>query len=198
MKVIGLTGGVGCGKSYVAGVAEQFFPVLHISTDDIAREQMKKGGCSYQEVMDCFGGADILDEGGELNRAALAKIVFNDSEKLKKLNSITHPNVISEMNDRIEAARESGEYEAVLIESALIFESGIHKQCDEVWYVYAPEETRKKRLSASRGYSDEKIQSILDDQLSEDEFKNKSDVLIFNDDTITVEMMVLRIAGLLV
>lgn len=198
MKVIGLTGGVGCGKSFVAGVAVQFFPILHISTDDIAREQMKKDGCSYKAVLENFKDENLLTPEGELNRAALAEIVFKNPEKLKLLNSITHPRVIEEMNRRIEEARQGGEYEAVLVESALIFESGINKCCDQVWYVYAPEDTRKARLAASRGYSQEKIKSIFDDQLSEEEFRKQADVVIFNDDSVSVEMMVLKIADLLV
>lgn len=197
MKVIGITGGIGSGKSFVASLAAQFFPILHISTDDIAKEQMKKGGCSYKAVVEAFADeCEILDGEGELNRAELAKLVFADEKKLALLNSITHPNVLEEMNRIIELAREEGEYEAVLIESALIFESGICERCDAVWYVYSPVETRVERLMSSRGYSEQKIKSILDDQLSEEEFVRRSDAVIYNDNDTTIEMLVMRISEL--
>lgn len=199
MKIIGLTGGIGSGKSFVAGVATGFFPVFHISTDDIAREQMQRGGCSYNAVLKAFSEEDgVVGEDGELDRQQLSKVVFANRKKLDLLNSITHPNVIEEMKRQIREAEQSGEYEAVLIESALIFESGINTICDSVWYVYAPTDCRKQRLKMSRGYSDEKTESILDDQMSDDEFMRLSDETILNDDSVTVEMMVLRISELLV
>lgn len=199
MKIIGLTGGIGSGKSFVAKVATEFFPVLHISTDDVAKEQMKKGGISYQAVVNQFFSYDekLLDEDGEINRKVLASIVFNNKMLLDNLNAITHPNVINKMNEMISEARKSGEYEAVLVESALIFESGINKICDSVWYVYAPTDCRIKRLMKSRGYSREKIDSIMDDQLDDTTFINQSDVIINNGDEVTVEEMVLQLCRVL-
>lgn len=199
MKVIGITGGIGSGKSFVADIASKFFPILHISTDDIAREQMKKGGCSYIEVVRSFETeCDILREDGELNREALARVVFSDENKLKLLNSITHPNVLAEMERIIDAVQAEGEYEAVLIESALVFESGIADRCDMVWYVCSPVETRISRLMETRGYSEQKIKTILDDQLSEEEFARRADAVIFNDRDTTIEQLVMQIAALII
>lgn len=195
MKIIGITGGIGSGKSYVASVTAKYFPVLHVSTDDIAKEQMKKGGISYDMVVKAFSDicSQLLDEDGEINRAALSKTVFSDNSLLDMLNSITHPNVISELKSIIEREEKKGFYSAVLIETALIFESGIDKMCDSVWDVYASLNCRKRRLKASRGYSEEKIESILDDQLDEEEFKKKSDIVIVNDDSTDIRDLIISI-----
>lgn len=195
MKIIGITGGIGSGKSYVASVTAKYFPVLHVSTDDIAKEQMKKGGISYDMVVKAFSDicSQLLDEDGEINRAALSKTVFSDNSLLEMLNSITHPNVISELKSIIEREEKKGFYSAVLIETALIFESGIDKMCDSVWDVYASLNCRKRRLKASRGYSEEKIESILDDQLDEEEFKKKSDIVIVNDDSTDIRDLIISI-----
>ncbi|MBR4344824.1 MAG: dephospho-CoA kinase [Lachnospiraceae bacterium] len=200
MKVIGLTGGIGCGKSFVAKIASHFFPVLHINTDEMARQQMKKGGISYNGVIREFSQKtdDLLLPDGEINRPVLSKIVFSDPEALKKLDEITHPAVISEIQNIIKDNSDTGEYEAVLIESALVFESGIDRICDEVWYVHAPKDQRVNRLMESRGYSREKIDSVLSGQLSEDEFIKKSDRIIENCDSVDVEEMVKIIAGILI
>ena len=191
MKVIGLTGGIGSGKSFVAKVASYFFPVLHINTDEMARQQMMKGQISYNRVVEEFSkySDELLKKDGEINRPVLAKIVFNDAGLLNKLNSITHPAVIDGIKEIIKEESGYGEYEAVMIESALVFESGIDKICDEVWFVHAPVSTRIRRLKETRGYSDEKISSVLDDQLAEEEFIKRSDRVIENDDGTGVEEM---------
>jgi len=192
VKVYGLTGGIGCGKSFVASVAEKYFPVRHINTDDIARQQMKKGGKSYEKVVEAFGChcPELLDENGEINRPFLSKIVFGDKEKLELLDSITHPLVIDEIKEIISDKNTAEEYQAVLIETALVFESGIDKLCDEVWYVYCPLSERRKRLEKSRGYSREKTDSVLKGQLDEDEFLKRCDRVILNSDAVSVEDMV--------
>ncbi len=191
MKVIGLTGGIGSGKSFVAKIASYFFPVLHINTDEMARQQMMKGQISYNRVVEEFSkySDELLREDGEINRPVLAKIVFNDAGLLNKLNSITHPAVIEGIKEIIREESGCGEYEAVMIESALVFESGIDRICDEVWFVHAPVSTRIRRLKETRGYSDEKISSVLDDQLAEEEFIKRSDRVIENDDGTGVEEM---------
>ena len=191
MKVIGLTGGIGSRKSFVAKVASYFFPVLHINTDEMARQQMMKGQISYNRVVEEFSkySDELLKKDGEINRPVLAKIVFNDAGLLNKLNSITHPAVIEGIKEIIREESGCGEYEAVMIESALVFESGIDRICDEVWFVHAPVSTRIRRLKETRGYSDEKISSVLDDQLAEEEFIKRSDRVIENDDGTGVEEM---------
>lgn len=198
MKVIALTGGIGSGKSYVAGIIEHFFPILHVSTDDLAKEQMKKGGISYDGVVEHFSRyGNLLTAEGELDRKRLSELVFEDERLLAELDSITHPNVLRELENIIAREKEREEYVAVLIESALVFESGIDSMCDEVWCVTAPVEVRKERLRSTRGYSDEKISSILDDQLADEEFISRSDRVILNDGVKSAEQLVEEINDIL-
>lgn len=163
MKVIGVTGGIGAGKSTVVNLAKREFPVAVIFTDLVAREQMRKGGCSYQEVVQEFG-EEILLEDGEINRNKLAEIIFSDADKVKKINAITHPNVINYVKEKIEEYRRSGKYRAVLVETALLFEAKMDKICDETWCIYADQEVRRERLVQSRNYSNEKIDAIFEKQ----------------------------------
>ncbi|MBP5533847.1 MAG: dephospho-CoA kinase [Lachnospiraceae bacterium] len=192
MKIIGLTGGIGSGKSFVADAAQKNFPVLHISTDEIARRQMQKGGISFKKVVKEFSKytGSLLLEDGEINRPELSKIVMNDPERLKKLDEITHPAVIDEVNNIIKEETDRGVYTAVLIETALLYEAGIDKMCDEVWYVYAPVATRCKRLTETRGYTPEKTEMFLKNQQPEEEFLRRADRIVPNGEDVTEEDMI--------
>lgn len=191
MKIIGLTGGIGSGKSFVAAVAEKYFPILHINTDEIARSQMKKGGSSFESVVDefCRYSDSLIGEDGEIDRKVLSKIVLDDEELLLRLDEITHPNVCIEVARIISEEKEKNEKAAVLIETALIYEAGIDKSCDEVWYVYAPIETRCRRLKTSRGYSDEKIEGFISRQNTEEEFLRRANRTVPNGEDVTEEDM---------
>lgn len=194
MKVIGITGGVGSGKSYVARLAAGNFDVLHIQTDNIAKRQMKKGGASYAGVVEYFGEG-ILGEDKEIDRARLAQIVFNDDEKLKVLNSLTHPNVTETVKSLIAAGE--GDYEACLVETAILKEAGYEAMCDEIWVVTAPKEERIGRLMKDRGYTRERAEATIDAQLSDDEFASIATALIENPDSASDEMLIGRIDELL-
>ncbi len=191
MRVIGLTGGIGSGKSWVAEAISKALSWEVIYTDDVAREQMKKGGESYFAVVKEFGDG-ILDKSGEIDRSRLSKIVFEDKTKLEKLNSLTHPLVRTYVLNQIAKFREEKK-EAVLIETALLIEAGYQEFCDEVWYVHAPETQRRERLKASRGYSDEKVDSLFLKQRKEEEFLQIATKVIENPDGSTVEAILSQI-----
>ncbi|MBR4144486.1 MAG: dephospho-CoA kinase [Lachnospiraceae bacterium] len=199
MRIIGLTGGIGSGKSFVAQVAEKNFSVLHISSDEIARRQMQKGGISYKHVVEEFSGMtdDLLCEDGEINRTALSKLVMNDPVLLKKLDAITHPAVIDEINTIIAIEDERKIFSAVLVETALLYEAGIDRMCDEVWYVYAPLATRSSRLIKMRGYSTEKTEMFLKNQQPEEEFLRRSDRTVPNGEDVTESDMIKIISAYL-
>lgn len=199
MKVIGLTGGIGSGKSFVAGVAEKYFPVLHVNTDEIARLQMKKGGISYQKTVDYFSAYSekLLGEDGEIDRKVLSEIVLSDKKLLEKLNGITHPAVVDEVKNIIKREKEYKNHKAVLIETALLYEAGIDSICDEIWYVYAPDETRRKRLTLSRGYTKEKTDMFMSRQNSEELFLRLADRTVPNGADVTEEDMKKIISGYL-
>lgn len=177
-KVIGITGGVGSGKSHVCKLITEHlgFPVL--DSDSISRKQMEPGGRVLESVIREFG-KQYENEDGSLNRSALAELVFNDDEALKKLNSLTHPAVIEEINEKINEYAEEG-IPFVFVESALAFDAGYRSFCDEIWLVSAPENIRRYRLKKGRGYSDERISSLFSEQMPEEEMRKICDREICN------------------
>ena len=130
MLIVGLTGGIGAGKSTVAAMLRELgFPV--IEADRVAHQVMEPGQPAYNEVVAIFGNA-ILDSDKRINRSSLAAIVFNDHEKLTQLNGIIHPRVEQEMLRQFAELERGGQYSAAFIEAALIFEAGLHKKLDAV------------------------------------------------------------------
>lgn len=190
MKIIGLMGGVGSGKSTVADILEKEYGAHLIITDDIAKKLSEKGEESYQLIVSYFG-TEILNGDGQIDRKKLSKIVFADKEKLKKLNSFTHPLVMKRVINEIEQIKESNEHKTteepisyVVIETALLIEAGYRNLCDTVWYVAVDEEIRKQRLMSNRGYSEEKIAAILKNQMSDKDFGDNSDIVLYNNGNI--------------
>ncbi len=185
-KIIGLTGGVGCGKSTVVKLLQKNYRSHAILTDDVAREQMLPGGIAHRRVVEEFG-AGILAADGTVNRAKLAEIVFADSGALARLNALTHPPVTEYVLQQIEEEREKNRYQLLIIETALLIEGGYDVFCDEVWYVYAPEAERRLRLKRSRGYSDEKIDALFARQCPEADFFAVATHVVNNSDGRTEE-----------
>ncbi len=179
MKIIGITGGIGSGKSTITKLLEEKYDAFIISTDKIAHQLMQKGSISYQFIVEYFGNS-ILNEDGEIDRIQLGKQVYHDSEQLQKLNSFTHPYVMDYIAKLIEEKQKEG-VNLLCIETALPKEAGLNQICDEIWYIYASEEIRKTRLMESRGYSEDKITSIIKRQSSEEEFKKLSTHRVKND-----------------
>lgn len=179
MKVIGITGGVGCGKSTVLNLIKENYNAYIIMADDVAKELMMPKKAAYNSVVEMFG-KDILDENGQIDRPVLAKIIFDNPNKRMVLNSIVHPLVKKSIVERITEIKISGEYDYVFVEAALLIEDHYKTFCDEIWYIYAPEQVRRARLKESRGYSDEKIDSMMKSQLTEQEFRDNSQLVIEN------------------
>lgn len=170
MRVIGITGGVGSGKSTVLSLLQKHFNSYVIQADEVAKDTMKKGERGFCQVVDMFS-EEILDECGEIDRAKLASIVFANHNKLMVLNSIIHPLVKRIILEKINELRISGEYDYCFVEAALLIEDHYDVICDELWFVYATQDCRRARLRESRGYSDDKITEIFASQLSDEEFR---------------------------
>ena len=183
MKVIGITGGIGSGKSLVAKIMIDKYGALFKNTDKIAKDQMKIGGISYQGVVDYFGKS-ILAEDGSINSSKLSKLVFNNKEKLQKLNDLTHPQVLEVVVNELNKLGASGEVKYAIIETALMIEAGFDYICDKVWYVYSPEDVRKERLMKERNYSEEKINSILESQSKDEDFRRRFSTVVENTGSI--------------
>ncbi len=179
MKVIGITGGVGAGKSSVLKYIEENVRCEIIYADSLAATLQKKGQVCYDKLISLLG-EEIIGTDGEINRPKMAEIIFGDYKLLEAVNNIVHPAVEQFIRDRIEYLRNNDIVDFLFIEAALLIECGYKEIVDEMWYIYASEDVRRKRLKQSRNYSDEKIDSIMESQLSEDKFRAGSDVVIDN------------------
>ena len=177
--ILGITGGVGCGKSTVLDILQKEYGAYVIQADIVAHELMEPGQISYNAIVENFG-KKILAEDGRIDRKALGAIVFADEEKLALLNSLTHPAVKEEIRRRIAESRDP----FIVIEAALLLEDHYDEICDEIWYVYADREVRFQRLAASRGYTREKSQSMMDNQMSDDELHQRCQAVINNSGTL--------------
>lgn len=181
MKTIGITGGIGSGKSMVLNMISDNYNVDIVEADKIGHLVMEKEMEAYNNIVKYFG-KDILDVNGSIDRKELGKIVFKDKEKLEKLNSFVHPAVKNEIIRRKQLAKEKNK-DFFVIEAALLIEAGYRDICDEFVYIYANEDVRRERLKSSRGLSDEKITEIMSNQLTEQEFRKYCDKIIDNSGT---------------
>ena len=184
MKVYGITGGAGTGKSEVIKMLQQNFGGCVIMSDEVAKELMQKGNISSQLIVEYFG-RDILMDDGEIDRKKLADHVFNNKEALEKLNSMTHPYVKDEIRKLIAEAEASGECRFVALESAILLECGYEDICDEFWYVYTKPEIRRQRMKETRNYSDEKVDSVMRNQQPDEVFFEQCSFVIKNNTTLS-------------
>lgn len=178
MKVIGLTGSIGSGKSTVA----LFFKELGakvIDADLVARQVVEPGKPAINELKEAFGNTIIHDD-GSLNRKLVAEIVFNSDEKRERLNSIIHPRIFDEIKNTIENYREEGA-EVVILEAALILEKkGLIKLIDELIVVSIDEQNQKKRLAERGDLTQDQINARIKSQLSNSEKIKHADYIIEN------------------
>lgn len=177
--VIGITGGIGSGKSYLLSLMEKRFDCLVLEADQIARELQLPSGFCYPEILRTFG-KEILDLDGQIDRQKLGEIVFSDREQLKRLNQIVHPAVKKTIQEKMKLSQREQPKRDIVIEAALLLEDRYDRICDTIWYIHSDEEIRRKRLKEFRGYSEEKITAVIKNQLSEEIFRKQCDCIIFN------------------
>lgn len=179
MILIGITGGVGCGKSEVLRYLEKTYNARVLLADDVANLLKEPGMPCYEPVINCLG-EQILGEDRRIDRGKMAQIIFSDSSKLEEINAIVHPAVRRYIEQEIERERKIKMFGFFFLEAALLIEEHYDELLDEMWYVYADDKVRRERLKASRGYSEEKIDSIMKKQLSEQEFRDTCNFLLDN------------------
>lgn len=181
--VVGLTGQSGAGKTTVCDVfSKKGFDI--INADKIAHEVMQKGKPCLKEIEECFG-SEVITERGELDRKALASIVFTNKEKLKQLNAISYPYIIYEILQKIkEYSLEQKKY--VLLDAPTLFESRADDFCDLIISVTAPEATRINRIAKRDDLPVERIKERFSSQHSERFFINHSDFIIKNNKSVDV------------
>lgn len=183
--IIGITGGIGTGKSTVLSLLKNKYGFTVFEADKIAHEIMNKGHEAYNKIVDSFGDG-ILNSDLTINRRALSDIVFHDRSKLNVLNEIVHPAVISKILSEIDNLRREKGTDRFVIEAALLIESGCDKICDSVWYIYADKEVRIDRLVKGRGMTTKQIASVMENQLDKERFIKNSDIVIDNSSTIEI------------
>jgi len=189
---IGITGGIGAGKSTISGI----FKVLGIpvyNADERAKHLMNHDLALIQQIIEIFGSD--LYQNGELNRIKLAKLVFEDSNALERLNQLVHPAVRRDYEEWLDQYKNS---DYTIKEAALLFESGSYKGLDQTILVYAPLTTRINRvLLRDKNRSKMDIQNIINKQMDDNHKKKLADFTIINDDTALVIPQVLKIHQLL-
>ena len=178
MKVIGITGGVGSGKSRVLAYMEEKFSAVICQADHVAWELQRPGQDCYKWIVEEFG-TEILAEDNTINRIALGEIVFADKVQLETLNAIVHPTVKRRIIEQIEFEEKKGTA-LFVIEAALLLEDNYKEICDEIWYVFAEEKIKRQRLKESRAYDDNKIDAIMKNQLSDASFREQCKIVIDN------------------
>lgn len=183
MRLIGVTGGVGAGKSEVLSYIKKHYKCFVYLADEVAHLVKAKGEDCYYELVSMLG-EDILQPDGEINKSAMAAKIFADDALLERVNEIVHPQVRIYIEKRIEEAKTNPDIEIMFIEAALLIEAGYKELVDELWYIYADVDVRKARLMSSRGYSEEKIRQIMEAQLSEEQFRKECHFVIDNSGTL--------------
>ena len=183
MKIIGITGGVGCGKSEVIRYIMKKYNCFVIFADDVAKQLQQKGNLCYDRIVALLG-KEILTLDGEIDKAKMAAKIFADEVLLESVNDIIHPAVYDYVKEKIAEYKKKNEIDFFIIEAALLIECGYGKIVDEMWYVYTADDLRRERLKSSRGYSDEKINQIFSSQLSYEEFKKASSFVLNNNGTV--------------
>ena len=179
MKIIGITGGIGTGKSTVLNLLKQEYNAYIVEADRLAHELMLPGEAAYHQITDIFG-TDILSTDGTIDSNRLGAIVFRDAEALRKLNAVIHPVVKQHILQDIEAKKKEGNAQYYVIEAALLIEDGYKTICDELWYIYTEREERIRRLIAGRGGSREKWEHVIGNQSSDDYYRMNCDYVVDN------------------
>ena len=187
MKCIGLTGGIGSGKTTVARI----FSMLNVpvyNSDEAGRNISNIDPLVKNTIKEQFG-ADVFDQNENLNREKLSAIVFNDSSALAKLNAIIHPAVAQDFN--MWCAKQSSPF--VIKETAILFEHGLDKHLDGVIVVEAPDELRIKRVMHRNGITEDAVRQRIQQQLPQDELISRADWVIHNNEEQLLIPQVLEI-----
>lgn len=179
MKIYGLTGNIGSGKSTVAGMLREL-GAFTVDADEVAREIVRPGEPALSEIVNCFG-REVLRTDGTLDRGTLAEIVFADERDRKRLNGITHPRILERIKEKISARSGEGK-PIVFVEASLIDRGsgGLDDLIDGLVVVTCPDELRERRVAARDGMSSGEIRRRMDSQMSEAEKASQADFLIKN------------------
>lgn len=182
MKIIGVTGTSGVGKTTVCEILNKKFNAFIIDADEVARELSKKGNMYLYAIAEYFG-QDILDSDGNLKRKELASLIYNDKAKREALNSITFEFVVEEIKRRVNLAKEE---DIIVIDAALLFESKLNEACDIVLGIIADEAQKIERIHKRDNITEEMAKKRIAVQITDEELLKKADYVITNTGDIQI------------
>lgn len=182
MKVIGLTGGIGAGKSTVGKLLTNL-GAAHVDADRVGHDVYAPGTLGWTSVTNEFGH-DIVAPDGTINRQKLGAIVFADPAALARLNALVHPLILTAIAERLIAIRDQATAPAIVLEAAILLEAKWTTAVDEVWLVTARPEIIQQRLERDRGLSAEQIHARIRAQMPEAERRRFADVVIENNGSL--------------
>ena len=178
MITIGITGGVGAGKSTVLDFLEQEYQAYVMKADEIGHLVMEPGQSCYEPVIALFG-KQVIKNDKTIDRRLVSDVVFSHPDMLEKLNHIFHPAVYEYIRRQL-ALKKEEEQSICVVEAALLLEDHYEEFCDTVWYIHTDSEIRIRRLMESRGYTREKSMSIIASQAPEEFFRAHTDYVVTN------------------
>ena len=179
MMTIGITGGVGAGKSQVLTYIEENNNCKVIRADEVAHLLEEPGHKCYERIV-AFLGTDILQEDKTIDKRKMAAAIFTDEKKLIAINEILHPEVKTYILEQIQQESEKQEIDFLFVEAALLIEEHYDEIVDELWYIHADIDVRKQRLMQNRNYSEQKVADIMRGQLKEEDFRKHCKEVILN------------------
>lgn len=182
MLTIGVTGGIGSGKSTVTRFLEELDAPI-IDADKVGHAIYAPDGPAYSDVVAAFGRGIVASD-GTIDRKKLGPIVFADAGALKRLNSIVHPKMFALMGEMIEHLRAGGERNPIVVEAAILIEANWQALFDEIWLVIASKERVVERIERDRGLKPEQTEARIRAQLSDEERQKHSTLVITNNGTI--------------
>ena len=177
--VLGITGGVGSGKSTVLSYLKDRHQADVLELDKAAAMLQQPGGSCYEPMIRLLGDG-IVRENGELDRALIAQQVFADPQLLLELNAIVHPKVRLYVQDWVREKKQQKDTRLMVLEAALLLEDSYDTICDEIWYVHADRDVRRQRLKTSRGYSDGRIDDLFARQKTDSWYRERCDLTVDN------------------
>ena len=177
MLVIGLTGGIGTGKTEVSRLLEEMGATV-LNADQVGHEAYTPNSEAWNEVVKAFGKS-ILQDNGEIDRRKLGGIVFADPGQLAVLNGIMHPRMAAIVREKLQGLNQRG-VEVAVVEAAVLFEAGWDSLVDEVWTTESPEDLVVARLHERNGFSPEEIRKRMASQMSSSERSNRATEVVNN------------------
>lgn len=185
MRFVGITGGIGSGKSVVMEYLRTHTNCEIVYADELAKELYAPGTELNQKMQETFSeekgySKNLFLEDKAINTPVFISEVLSNDEGRSVLNALVHPAVKKEVLRRVAKHREEKDIDYFFLEAALLIEDGYKELCDELWYIFVTEDNRRERLKASRGYTDERIDTMFAMQLQEYEFLDACCVVIDN------------------